>query len=288
MISTKDILKKIDTLPALPMAVGQLSQLIGKPNTSVNDFEKAIKPDPSLTVNLLKICNSAYYRRSREVTSVKHAINMLGEKKIYEIVMTAAFSKVIPKKLAGYNVESSNFWAHNIAVAIISQEFAVRLKMPEKETIYTVGLLHDMGKLVVATFLGEFDEQLAERLNKEETTFIHMEDELLGTNHTIIGQMVADKWKLPKDIVVGVRWHHEPESCVEKPYQPVADIIHISNLLARSLGFGNDVGELSRAINMNALKRSGIKKSMIEEIASEAVPKIQQMQEVFESENGGN
>jgi len=288
MINQKDILKKIDSLPTLPTAVVRLSKIVNDPNSSISDFERAITPDVALTANLLKICNSALYRRAREINSVKHAIAMLGIKHVFEVAMTAAFSKVIPPVLVGYNTNSKRFWQHNLAVAIIAEEFAKKQEIQEVEGVFTAGLLHDIGKLVISTFLDEHNMELMEMLPKGENTFVKMEDMLLGTNHTEVGELIADKWGLPETIIMGARWHHDPDSCDDEKYQVLVDLIHLSNVLARSLGFGNDVGELSRAVKKTSIKRLGLNQQIIEEVASEAATKVQQMQGFIEIENGGN
>ncbi|MBN2714773.1 MAG: HDOD domain-containing protein [Deltaproteobacteria bacterium] len=280
MISKEQVLRKIESLPTLPTAVAQLSKLIADPSASARDFEAVIKPDPSLTANLLRLANSAYFGLRREVTSVRQAITLLGNKRVFEIAASAAFSRVIPSHIPGYRIESSQFWLHSIAVAVLAERLAVELHIKAPGLLFTAGLLHDLGKLAIGQFLEDEQSELLSKLSAEEMSFSEAEKEMLGTDHSEVGEEIAKQWDLPDSVIWTARWHHNPET-MKNVDNALVDLVHLADCMAHMFGYGADVGELARAVDPRVASRLGFNVHSIEAVGSDTEEQIREMGEMF-------
>ena len=280
MISKDKILKKIDSLPTLPTAVAQLSKLIASPTASARDFEAVIKPDPSLTANLLRLANSAYFGLRREVTSVKQAITLLGNKRVFEIAASAGFSRVIPAMLPGYRIQSSDFWLHSIAVAVLAERLAAELRIKAPGLLFTAGLLHDLGKLAIGSFLEEEETELLQRLANDDIAFSTAEKELLGTDHSEVGEELAEQWDLPEAVIWTAKWHHHPAEAGDVD-NVLVDLVHLADAMAHMFGYGADVGELARTVDKGVASRLGFDVHSIEAVSSDTESQIREMGEMF-------
>ena len=281
------ILNKVDNIPTLPESSTRLFALLNDKNSSASDFESVIKPDPALTTNLLKVVNSSFFGLTRQVISIHQAISLLGLKRVSEIAAGVGFAQVMPPKIPGYEIDSSNFWLHCAAVAILSERMAQELKLPIPDLTFTAGLLHDLGKLVIGSFLVQESDALLKKLKEHNKPLIYIEKEILGTNHSEIGHALAERWALPEIIAESVLWHHSPEKIPEGTDPLLIDLVHIADGLAHTLGLGADVGEMARSIAPLSIKRLKITGRQLEAIASIALLEIQNMGIIFTQSSGG-
>lgn len=286
MIPTEHILAKVDVLPTLPTAVARLWSLLQDDTTSARDFEDVIAPDPALTANLLRLANSAYFGLRREVVSVAHAVTVLGTKRVFEVAASAGFAKTMPKNIPGYDVDAATFWNHCIAVAILSERLSSELGLDTPSLTFTSGLLHDIGKLVIGSFLLEDSIQVLSRMRTDEIGFVEAEREVLGTDHAKVGATLADRWDLPEAIGLVARWHHAPDEAPQDADQTLVDLVHTADGLAHSLGYGTDVGELARNVDPQTMDRLNLKVQRLETVACDTLDEIRQVSAVF-APNGG-
>ena len=281
MIPVKTILARVDNLPTLPTAIAKLVALLQDDNASVANFEEAIRPDPALTANLLRIANSAYFGLRREVTSVSHAVAMMGTKRVFEVASSAGFNQVIPKTIPGYEIDAQAFWLHSVAVAILAERLSGELGQQTPDLTFTAGLLHDIGKLVIGSFLTKRSNTILAKVRKKDMAFVGAEHAVLGTDHAEVGGLISERWDLPEAVCVAARCHHKPDEVEPEGYQSMVDLIHTADGLAHSLGYGADVGELSRTIEPNVLKRLDIRVQQLEIVACETLDQVRQVGESY-------
>lgn len=281
MIDSELIVARIGSLPTLPTVVLKLMALLKDPRASASDFEKAVKPDPALTSNLLRTSNSARYHGVTPCTTAAQAISRVGTARVLEVISSAALQRVIPAKIPGYEMTAATFWLHCIAVAVFSERLAREAKFSCVASAFTAGLLHDIGKLVIGEFLAEEGKVVLARLNEPDLTFISAEHAALGTDHGLIGLEIARRWNLPAEIGAVARWHHDP---TEETGELVA-AVHVANALAHSFGYGTDSGELHRNLSPKAAARLGLRPSQIDAVVSRSFEDIQTLAEQL---NDGN
>ncbi|MFH1843432.1 MAG: HDOD domain-containing protein [bacterium] len=281
MISQAELLNRIQSLPTLSLTVARLAALLRDVNTTANDIEKVLTPDPALTGNILKIVNTAYFAPRREVTSVRQAIVLMGHENLFEAAASSAFHGILPDRLPGYDLDAASFWQHSVAVAVLGQNLARDLSREATGLIFTAGLLHDLGKLAICSFLLEAPEEIALYLAEEGNDFAGAERWALGMDHAEVGGKLAETWQLPETIACAARWHHQPDAAPSDVDHSLVDIVHVADCLAHTLGFGADVGGLARRVESGVTDRLGIQSQDLENLTATAMEQILEMGRVF-------
>jgi putative nucleotidyltransferase with HDIG domain len=266
MISIVDILAEVDRLPTLNATVVRLMGMLHDDDIGFGDIEKVIRTDPALTANLLRTANTAYFATSRRVESVTQAISVLGLRRLVDVVTLSAMAEVIPEKLPGYGLSAQAFWRHCVAVAVLAESLGRRLETGRSGLAFTAGLLHDLGKLVISTYLarqpGRSDGPL--RL-----TSIESERAALGTDHARIGKAIAEAWRLPHAVALVNQAHHAPgESDDDSPSDDyTVTLVHVADGMAHAFGFGGGVNDHQPAFSQTALDRLKLGKRQAEQVA---------------------
>jgi HD-like signal output (HDOD) protein len=247
----------------------------------MSDVEQAISVDPALTASLLKLANSACFGLRREVKSVREAATLVGTKQIFELALGAAFSKVLPQQLPGYELNAWEFWRHSVAVAVLTEQLSREQGVRGTTGGFSMGLLHDLGKLVIGAFLAENAEEVLSRLQRRHRSlsFVDVERQVLGIDHCLMGERLAEVWQLPAEFGAVARYHHSP---IDAPpeVQGIADLTHVADGLAHLMGYGEDIGELARVMNGEVLERLGLSTRPIERAMSLAHEQIQQLEKI--------
>ncbi len=277
MVSEAQIVARISALPAFPSVLPKVQRLLADERCTVAQLERAIAPDAAITTNLLALVNSAAFGLQRRVESVQQALALLGNAGVVDVVTAAAYKRVLPDELPGYRVGAQEFWTHCSAVAVLASKLEGALTAAQRRaiggSIFTAALLHDLGKLAIATFLEDAVDETLPALRSGALDFYSLEREALGTDHAVVGQLLAQKWKLPPLVEVVARWHHTPTEAPEEAAVAVA-VVHLANALAHSLGLGGDVGELARTVDSSAVKSLEIDAVTVERVCAEALEEI--------------
>lgn len=282
----KNYLDRMQSLPTLPHAVSRLYALLQDQETSASDFEKVIKPDAALTGNLLRMANSSYFGLPRRVTGIRQAITLMGLKRVFEAATSASFIRLIPPRLSGYDISASGFWLHSCAVAIIGERLAKVFAHRTPDLIFTAGLLHDMGKLVLCLFIDDPDA-IRSGVRDRQLSLVAAERLVTGTDHAELGAELGAKWNLPGQVIETARWHHNPMGIENEVDHTLVDLVHIANALAHMMGYGTDSGELARPADEAVIERVGVSVQQLEQVASDTVEQIQEMSQLFNAAAGG-
>ena len=275
MIERTEILAGIKKLPAFSTTVVRLSELVNDAEAGPGEFEAVVQPDMALTANLLRMANSAYFGLSRRIGSAREAIMLLGVRRVFELGAMAAVDAVVPETLPGYGMDASEFWTHSVAVAIIAERLSKERKLAAPTLTFTAGLLHDVGKLVISSFLAERIEALRTKLASGDLSLIACEQELLGADHAQIGAELGLVWNLPQEVVQVIACHHAPDVANEGRGDVMVDLVHAADCLSHSMGFGADVGGMHRQVDDVAIARLGLRHIDLEHVASRALPEIE-------------
>jgi len=211
MISLEKLITKIDYLPPFSPTAQKAIQLLKNDNFRIKELVDIIKYDTSLTANLLKVANSALFAHSREINNITTAINYLGRKQIQSIVTISAAKHYFQYKLDGYEENPGELWEHNLAVSIISRSLLKYEPEVDENDLFTAGLLHDIGKIILSSFVADEFKQMNELMSKKQIDFITAEKEIIGYTHPEIGAAVLKKWNFSRELVYVTRYHHEPD-----------------------------------------------------------------------------
>lgn len=276
MSLASEIVGRIETIGTVPTAVAQVFGLVNDPKTTMADFERVVRPDVGLTANLLRCANSAYYRASREITSVRDAIARMGMRRVFEVAAGASFAKAVPAVLTGYGTPSASYWEHSIAVAVLADRIGREAGFTYPDLAFTAGLLHDLGKIVVSGWL---DANPALQVPVGGLTTVELEHELLGATHAEFGEALCQKWNLPRDIGGAARWHHAAGDAPSATLRYLATVIQVADEAAHAAGFGE--GLESQQLQVEALERLSLTAERVQSLVEASKPEIERTQDLL-------
>ena len=203
-----DITRALDALPPLPAVAMKVMQVAQDPKSSATDLAMVVSADPGLSARILRVVNSAAYRRAKEVTSVQQALVVLGFVQARNIAISSAITSAYTPDSLNALFRISAFWRHSLAVGFRSADIAARGRRLDVPSAFTAGILHNMGRL--AMFYADpagVDQAVALAIGQDRA-LDEVERELLGYDHAELGGLLAEKWKLPLEIREAVAQHH--------------------------------------------------------------------------------
>ena len=269
---------KVKSFPAMPATATKLLSLLDNPDVSFYELEEVIRYDPGLTADILKLTNSAYFGIPLKVSSVKQAMTMLGWKRLLQLVMTLCMSTLIKKPVVGYDLPQGELWRHSIAVSIAAENIVKTLKIPDAEDVFTAALLHDVGKLVLGSFVKK-DLEFIEDMVAKGLTFDVAEHLILGTDHAEVGSHILKQWSFPDELVNAVRWHHNPESC--ESHRIMSDIVHVANNLGKVIGAGRKNSDLHAELSHQAVENLRLESGDLEIIAEQTLTDVNKLADLL-------
>ncbi len=200
------------TLLSMPEIVLKLNSMLENPDCTASEIGNEISLDPGLTVRVLKVVNSALFGLPKQVKNIPTAITLLGFKQLRDIVMTTSVIKKfqsIPADLVNMNT----YWQHSLSCAISARVIASHCQLKEPEDFFVMGLLHDIGKLVMYLVLPDQSREvlreirlLQEQSNDADVTGV--EKKIFGFNHATLGRVLTQQWNLPESQTTPIAEHH--------------------------------------------------------------------------------
>jgi putative nucleotidyltransferase with HDIG domain len=234
----REILHKSDLIPPLPDLVARLLGLLGKQSTEPADLEGLLQNDQVLVAKMLAMVNSPFYGLNRPIRTIKEAVMVLGFRGVRSLVLAASTAKFLQRDFGVYGHEPKGLWLHAVCVAAGSRCIARRCRMSadEAELLFVAGLLHDIGKLLLVTHLGN-----ACAANHADSCAF--ERSQLGLDHTDVGALVTAKWNLAPEIQDIIRSHHGAAT----PHGPLVAVVRLANVTAHEFGVGYLPGRAPRS-----------------------------------------
>lgn len=222
-------LDSIRDLPTLPEVAVQLNGLLERAETTVEEVGDTIKTDQAIVGKMLRLVNSSFYGLGKKVTTVPRAVVILG----FNMIRNALISVSIIDSMNGFGgggVDLKAFWRHAISCAVIGRHLSIRGGIGLPEEAFTVGIVHDIGKLVLAKYYPEEFYRIIEKIAAG-NTFFEAEAGVLPTRHNEIGAYLAWRWGLPQVICDGIRFSHDAD---KSNLYPAAGLVFCANILANS------------------------------------------------------
>ena len=273
------ILRQVRNVPSLPSVVIRIRQYLNDPDVSFDALAKVIEHDPGLTANILQLANSAYFGWSRRIKTVKEAITRLGTNRIFQMVLCMSVAPLVRKPIKGYDMEANALWEHSFATAVVAEKMTQILGVRGHEEAFTAGLLHDMGKVVLGTFIEVDDQPIKELVLSQRVTFDEAERRVVGMDHAEVAGELLASWNLPEEVVAAARWHHRPAEAEE--HQQAVDLIHLADALAMRAGWGGGVDLGLYAVDEAAMARMGLTAALAAEIVEKVEPEFQELRDMY-------
>ena len=235
------LLEKLNDIPTLPIVASKVTELINNPNSSAGDIAGILKKDQVLTAKVLKLNNSPYYGIPGEVTDVRRALAFLGFNTIAQLVLGLSVFNLFPAE-GTEEFPLLDFWRHALATAVCSEVIAKRIKYPKPEEIFTCGLLHDVGKIVMHQVARDMMLDIVRHAREKKISFIEAESALDAPSHAFLGEYIAAKWGLPQIIRSAIRYHHldvRTAATILPGTKPAIYIVSLANSLVVNLAIGH-------------------------------------------------
>ena len=192
-------------LPTIPIVLAKILQLVDAENSSGRDLIAVIEHDQALTGKMLRLANSAFFGQSRKVATIPRAVVLLGFSTVRNLALGVKVWDALGSGIAKTRLEE--LWAHAVAVAAAGRSLATRIGGGDPDEAFTAGLLHDVGRLVLAMRFRD-DYWKAVGGAHEGDDLETRERELVGVDHAEVGAWILEAWSLPPGIIEAVRAHH--------------------------------------------------------------------------------
>ena len=202
-------LDRIKEIPTLPTIVFELNQHLQNPETSIAKVSETIEKDQAMALKILKLVNSAFYGFRSKVSDVKNAVVLMGFNAVHNAIISVSVVNALPKTLLFQDFEMIEFWKHSLAVAVTSKNIAQTSGVESPDNCFVGGLLHDVGKVIMAQNFTEEFVKVWTLMQNEYLSFYEAEQRELPIDHTKIGAYLADRWQLPQGLTDAIRWHHD-------------------------------------------------------------------------------
>ncbi len=255
--------REVRELPSLSTVVSRLLNLLQRDDVAMAELMDEIGQDQGLAARILRIANSPFYGLSAHIGSLADAGTMLGVHTLSNIVTAAGIMGHFPAT-EDDAFDRLSFWQHAIGVGICARVLASHAGL-DQEVAFTAGLLHDIGKLVMAAYFEDDFRRVLGFRDEQDCLLMEAEQNILGFDHAVIGARVARHWKLPEAVVNAIAYHHNLMDVVSS----LSELVHVSDILCRGLDIGHGGDDLIPVINMTAMKRLGLSWSSLPDCLGE-------------------
>lgn len=234
----KKLLGQCRKLPALPRLYSQVTAELSSPNGSIEVVAQCIAQDPVMTAKLLQVVNSAFFALGREVTDPTEAVMFLGAERTRSLILLAGvFTQFESPKCPGFSADQ--IWNHSLQVGALARTVALAETKNAKtaEAAFSAGLMHDMGKLILAANVPVMCGSIEQLHAGKKLTQREAELQVLGTTHGELAACLLGTWGLPLPVLEAVAWHHAPMRSADESFS-LLTAVHVANVFAYELGRG--------------------------------------------------
>ncbi|NWF97855.1 MAG: HDOD domain-containing protein [Nitrospirae bacterium] len=260
------IISSINELPVLPEVVLHINELLKKSASSIDEVADLIEKDSALSSKVLRLANSSYYGLSSQVDSVSRAIIVLGFNNVCNVVTSIGVSAIFKENYKGIGIDLSGLWIHTLGCAVASKVLMSLKNDSESEKAFICGILHDIGKIIIAKTLPSEQKKVFDALKKSNKTISELENEIIGTDHAKVGFAIAKKWRFPDYILDVIRFHHIPH--LSKEASDITVSVHLGNAIAKALSLGISTDPKVAIIAPDLWKQIGIDEKKIHSVIS--------------------
>lgn len=219
-------------LLSAPEIVTRLNQMVEDPGASAADIAELISQDPNLTARLLKLVNSPFYSFPAKIDTVSMAITVLGTRQLRDLVMSQLLIQQFNQNQpSGFDLET--FWCHSLTCAIAARSIATELRVANPERFFVIGLLHDIGKMVMHLALAEQAQAIRRALDRDPSRLENIEKTTLGFDHAELGAELLRHWNLPASLIEPCLYHHTPRRAERFIKETAA--LHMADVIANNL-----------------------------------------------------
>lgn len=233
----KEITNKIKELPTPEFLVQNIISISLDSEADMKELITSISQSPTLTAKILKLANSAYYSLPKRITKLSQAVNLLGLKTVRNLALSIfTVENYFDKEFPFFN--TYNFWQHLITTGIASELLAKYINFPDKEEVFMCGILHDLGKIVMAHIMPEIFEMVVKVAQHEKISFFEAEHLLSVISHQQLGKILFESWNMSEIVIDTVAFHNDPINLKNENNRKILYIVNLANVTINLLFYG--------------------------------------------------
>ncbi len=282
VLNPATLIENSKEIASLPSIFHQINDAVEDPDCSFSEVSRIISSDPGMSIRLLKLANSAFYGFSFKVETIPHAINVIGMTQLRDLVLATTvinqFKGIDPSR-----VNMKSFWLHSISCGLTCRMLATLKKEFNMERYFILGLLHDLGRLVLLINLPEEMNRTLDQIKMNERLLHQMEMETFGFDHMAVGEELVKAWKLPPHLGRSISIHHGSEKSPVFELEP--SILHLSDFIVHALEIGNSGEFFVPPLESKAWDYLGLPLGVFSVISKQLDRQVNEAMNLFCSEN---
>jgi len=271
------LIEQSPQISSLPTIFFRINEAVEDPECSFVEIGEIISGDPSLAARLLRIVNSSFFGFPSKIETITHAVTIVGMAELNDLALATTVVnqfKGIPKDL----INMQKFWLHSVATGLAARIIAVYRREPNADRFYLMGMLHDLGRLVLFLNLSEQMQKVMSLYEKE--GLLHdAENQIMGADHAVVGGMLLEMWKLPEMLQEAVAFHHIPNQSPR--YPGAAAIVHVADIIAHSMELGTCGERYVPPLNAKAWEILDLPPSLLPTIVEQVDRQTSEAMEMF-------
>jgi len=230
--SIVELVRGVGELVTLPDVFVRINRLVESTDSSIADIANAVNLDPAFAIRLLRVANSPFYGFSSGIDTVFKAVSVIGTSQIRNFALSAALANSFDR-LPNSLVAMEDFWRHSLYCGLTARKLARLAGKCDAEAVFTAGLLHDIGELVIFNRLPERAKEALTLVldSADEMPIYRAEQQIMGFDHAQVGGELAHQWKLPPMLEECIACHHDIQAA--RLYPRETALVHIANILAQ-------------------------------------------------------
>jgi HD-like signal output (HDOD) protein len=276
-ITLQTLLQQDSELSSLPEIFIRVSELLDDEDSSATQIGRVVETDPSLSSRILKMVNSAFYGFPQSIASISQAISILGRDRIRQILIGAVLGGVFGNmKNKVFFME--DYWQQSVKTAILSRLLGLQSTLDEQaEVLFTAGLLHQIGRLILVQKLPEQSMQVQQLIENFDADLAQAEQQILGFTHCDVGAAFIRLWGLPEILAQTAAHYKEPAKAEQ--FEQEARLVNLANRISFLLAEVTDE-ELDYALDdIAGWELTGLDKQQIMQCCQTADEQVYQVME---------
>jgi HD-like signal output (HDOD) protein len=221
--NTIKYLIRVEDLITLPDIYVAVKEIVEDPDSGMIELANVISFDPAISTKLLKIANSPFYGQLSNIETINRAVSVLGTKTVHDTVLAISVSNAFDS-ISNLNYDVSTFWQHSIMRAVVAKSFAKEMNLPDPDRLFTLGLLSDIGHMIMSICTPSLMKQVLQQHKKTGYPLYLYERSSFNFDAGELGADLLERWDIPQSIVSGIRFQNCPELADE--YKQEAAIIY--------------------------------------------------------------
>jgi len=267
-----DIENVMDHIKPIPQVALKIMRMISEDLYPVSAIATEVKKDQVISAQVLKHCNSAIFTGKQGLDSIDDALLIIGQNTLAKIITTIAVKSLFSSQNQGYSLVKGGLYHHAIGVGALAEQLAKKTSKTHSFSAYTAGLLHDIGQIALDQFVADSAPMFYRDLQDRHANIIELENKYLGTDHTRVGKILAERWSLPRRVIETIACHHTPDESTSD--SGTVETVALANILIHMFNAGPELTKVDLRHFGYLMEKMGLAMSNFPEIVDMIPMKI--------------